>query len=57
MTEAQNILDAADAHDNRQRITPAVDAFHDHLDVCHQCANNPFGLCGAGAVLLTLAVK
>lgn len=26
--------------------------FHDHLDVCAQCARDPFGLCAVGASLL-----
>lgn len=29
--------------------------FHAHLDVCEQCANHPFELCGEGARLLELA--
>lgn len=24
-------------------------AFHDHLDVCEQCRNNPMMLCGEGS--------
>lgn len=27
--------------------------FHKHLDVCEQCADNPFDLCRAGHKLLT----
>ena len=30
--------------------------FHDHLDNCRQCANNPFELCAEGAKLLDAAV-
>lgn len=32
--------------------TMRVDAFHQHLDRCAQCANNPFGLCTKGDRLL-----
>lgn len=28
-------------------------AFHQHLDVCAQCRNNPFKLCPVGHLLLT----
>jgi hypothetical protein len=31
----------------------AADAFHDHLDVCKQCRENPFSLCRVGLPLLT----
>lgn len=27
-------------------------ALHDHLDVCAQCRDNPFGLCAVGAIAL-----
>ena len=30
--------------------------FHEHLDACAQCAQNPFGLCPTGAQLLGGAV-
>lgn len=30
-----------------------MQAFHKHLDVCAQCANNPFNLCPTGAAILT----
>ena len=30
--------------------------FHDHLDVCKQCREHPFGLCSVGARLLREAV-
>lgn len=26
--------------------------FHSHLETCHQCRENPFALCAAGAALL-----
>ena len=26
--------------------------FHNHLDVCSQCRNNPMGLCSIGSTLL-----
>jgi hypothetical protein len=29
-----------------------MNVFHDHLDVCERCANNPFDLCPLGARLL-----
>ena len=29
-----------------------VKAFHDHLDACEQCRNNPFALCPTGLKLL-----
>lgn len=29
-----------------------IDVFHQHLDECEQCENNPFGLCETGAKLL-----
>lgn len=28
-------------------------AFHDHLDLCQQCRDNPFGLCPVGFGILT----
>jgi hypothetical protein len=34
---------------------PSGNAFHDHLDVCAQCRNNPFGLCAVGAATLERA--
>lgn len=30
-------------------------AFHDHLDTCPVCANQPFGLCPVGLKLLLAA--
>lgn len=36
---------------------PKVNQFHDHLDVCAQCANNPFALCPRGAKLLGQSVE
>ncbi len=33
-------------------LSPSQNAFHDHLDACAQCRNNPFGLCDAGAHIL-----
>jgi len=29
--------------------------FHEHLDNCHQCKNNPFNLCKRGQELLQKA--
>jgi len=34
---------------------PEIDKFHNHLDVCKQCRDNPFGLCTVGASLLQQA--
>lgn len=31
--------------------------FHQHLDVCTQCANNPWGLCPEGEEALKQAVE
>lgn len=33
------------------------ETFHDHLDVCKQCRENPLGLCGVGRQLLEEAVN
>ena len=30
-----------------------VDKFHNHLDECRQCRDNPFALCAKGHELLT----
>lgn len=38
-------------------ISPGTKAFHAHLDVCKQCANNPFRLCATGDRLLVEAAK
>jgi hypothetical protein len=35
----------------------ADEAFHAHLDVCAQCENHPFELCGTGARLLFEILK
>jgi len=32
-----------------------VEIFHEHLDVCKQCRENPFALCPMGAFLLQWA--
>ena len=32
------------------------DEFHAHLDVCNQCQDHPFSLCGVGAKLIREAV-
>lgn len=32
-----------------------ADPFHDHLDICRQCRENPFRLCPTGARLLKQA--
>ena len=34
-----------------------IDLFHEHLDVCLQCANEPFNLCEIGAELAKKAVS
>lgn len=34
-----------------------ADNFHDHLDGCSQCRNNPFNLCVEGAKLLRGSAK
>ena len=31
--------------------------FHDHLDACSRCANNPFNLCEEGARILEQEVQ
>jgi hypothetical protein len=33
-------------------LPAAIQAFHAHLDVCHQCCNNPMALCAKGDMLL-----
>ncbi len=33
-----------------------TDIFHNHLNICQQCRNNPFDLCPVGAKLLGQAV-
>lgn len=37
-------------------LMAAEDKFHNHLDRCDQCANNPFNLCLIGHLLLKNAV-
>ena len=32
-------------------------SFHEHLDECSQCANNPFNLCAIGEKLLIEAAS
>ena len=32
-----------------------IQAFHEHLDECSQCRDNPFGLCSKGVELLKAA--
>lgn len=32
-----------------------ADVFHEHLDACRQCEENPFDLCAAGQALLEKA--
>jgi len=36
---------------------PLIDAFHEHLEVCPQCADHPFDLCPMGQQLLGAASK
>lgn len=36
---------------------PRNNPFHDHLDVCKQCRDNPFGLCQVGTGLINEAAK
>jgi hypothetical protein len=39
-------------------VTPApAGGFHEHLDRCQRCANQPFNLCPMGASLLSSAAK
>jgi hypothetical protein len=33
-------------------MTDPIKNFHDHLDECPQCMNNPFDLCKKGSELL-----
>ena len=37
--------------------TKTSNVFHDHLDVCQRCANEPFNLCAIGASALLAAVR
>jgi predicted anti-sigma-YlaC factor YlaD len=34
-----------------------IEAFHNHLDNCSQCRNNPFDLCPTGAKLIVKIQK
>jgi hypothetical protein len=34
-------------------MTSLLDRFHQHLDRCAQCRNNPHNLCAVGALILT----
>jgi hypothetical protein len=36
---------------------PWVNTFHDHLDVCKRCAEQPFNLCPVGAKALKDSVE
>jgi hypothetical protein len=36
----------------KQPKGPWPSKFHDHLDVCKQCREHPFGLCPIGAAAL-----
>ena len=31
---------------------PIHNAFHDHLDACRQCADQPFNLCPDGEIII-----
>lgn len=33
------------------------DMFHEHLDVCKQCADHPFDLCPVGLQLIEVAAR
>lgn len=49
----------AEAHADLHRVAeapPAHVAFHRHLEICGQCADQPFNLCPTGARLLRAAV-
>lgn len=35
----------------------ATERFHEHLDGCKQCRENPFELCGLGVILIQQAGK
>ena len=39
------------------KVAGMADAFHDHLDACKQCADNPFALCPVGAQLIEKAAR
>jgi hypothetical protein len=43
-------------HDQEAKGRQA-DAFHNHLDNCKQCRNNPFNMCPAGDALIKAAVR
>lgn len=34
-----------------------VNKFHEHLDVCEQCRENPFDLCKSGLMILNKTVN
>lgn len=38
--------------DKEKTIQDKIDEFHNHLDKCQQCENNPFNLCQVGAKLM-----
>lgn len=39
------------------REVPAENVFHDHLDVCQQCREQPFNLCTIGGIALQAQVR
>ena len=41
----------------RGLIERGTTLFHQHLDLCEQCRNNPMGLCKAGALALRLSAE
>lgn len=45
----------AGATNTSEGLSPE-DEFHAHLDVCNQCQDHPFSLCGVGAKLIREAV-
>ena len=56
----KQVIDAAkQTHDSLKRVLgpSATDQFHNHLDVCQQCANQPFNMCPVGVDLLHKAVE
>ncbi len=34
-----------------------MNKFHEHLDICEQCRDNPFNLCPSGEIILVQTVN
>ncbi len=45
-------MEADDPTKSETKLPKRITNFYDHLDVCKQCADNPFALCVEGAKLL-----